>query len=64
MMVLKSTFPDCASTNEWARFLYYLGNTSRFSDAIVSVAMHAARVCVRLECYEELGEFRWQQCVE
>lgn len=24
-MVSKSTFPETASTNEWARFLYYTG---------------------------------------
>jgi hypothetical protein len=25
-LVLKSVFPDHASNNEWARYLYYLGN--------------------------------------
>jgi len=27
-LVSKSTFPDTASNNEWARFLYYLGTSS------------------------------------
>ena len=25
-LVSKSSFPESASTNEWARFLYYTGN--------------------------------------
>ena len=27
-LVLKSVFPDHASNNEWARYLYYLGKNS------------------------------------
>ena len=41
-LVSKSTFPECASNNEWARFLFYLGGSSHVPSITCFICNHSS----------------------